>query len=207
MAEDIRSKEEEGESWDGVEVSAGQAASEGCSEEVRERQSDDGILPNNHRDTDQHKLKLTQMSVNTAVAICLHNFPEGLATFVATLSDPGVGYVLAAAIAIHNIPEGLCVAMPIYYATGNRWKAFGWALLSGIAEPLAAICGWLFLARSFGDKLYAILFGMVAGMMVIICVRELLPTAHRYDPHDSVVTNSFIFGMGAMALSLVLFVL
>jgi len=153
------------------------------------------------------KKDLMRTSLNTALAIGLHNFPEGLATFVAALDDPGVGAVLAIAIAIHNIPEGLCVAMPIYYATGNRWKAFGWAMLSGIAEPIAGLCGWLILSQSFSDQLYGVLFGMVSGMMVIISVRELLPTAHRYDPHDTVVTNSFIAGMGIMALSLVLFLL
>jgi zinc transporter, ZIP family len=136
----------------------------------------------------------------------LHNFPEGLATFLSTLADPKVGVILAVAIAIHNIPEGLCVAMPVYYATGSRWKAFGWALLSGVSEPLAAVLGWAVLASVFSDVLYATLFGIVAGMMVMISVRELMPTAHRYDPDDSVVTYSFIAGMFIIALSLVLFV-
>lgn len=150
--------------------------------------------------------KLAKMGINTAIAIGLHNFPEGLATFVAALDDPRVGAVLAIAIGIHNIPEGLCVALPIYYATGNRMKAFLWALLSGASEPLAALLGWAVLANSFSDHMYAVLFGLVAGMMVIISIRELLPTAHRYDPEDTVVTYSFIIGMGIMALSLVLFV-
>uniref|UniRef100_A0A7S3LH35 Zinc transporter ZupT n=1 Tax=Amphora coffeiformis TaxID=265554 RepID=A0A7S3LH35_9STRA len=151
--------------------------------------------------------KLMRMSLNTALAIGLHNFPEGLATFVAALADPSVGAVLAIAIAIHNVPEGLCVAMPIYYATGNRMQAFGWAMVSGIAEPIAALLGWAVLANSFSDQSYAVLFGVVAGMMVIISARELLPTAHRYDPEDSVVTYSFMAGMAIMAVSLVLFLL
>lgn len=159
------------------------------------------------RDKDEEEAKLMRMSINTALAIGLHNFPEGLATFVATLNDPKVGTVLAVAIAIHNVPEGLCVALPIFYATGNRWKAFWWAILSGASEPLAALLGWAILANSFNDTMYAILFGLVAGMMVIISVRELLPTAHRYDPEDTVVTYCFIIGMGIMALSLVLFLI
>lgn len=97
--------------------------------------------------------------------------------------------------------------MPVYYATGNKWRAFWWAVLSGISEPIAAVFGYLILASSFSDSMYAVLFGIVAGMMVIISVRELLPTAHRYDPDDSVVTFCFIGGMGIMALSLVLFLL
>ena len=162
-----------------------------------EKQSDDAAKVENK--------KLVKMGINTAIAIGLHNFPEGLATFVAALADPKVGAILAIAIGIHNIPEGLCVALPIYYATGNRWKAFCWALLSGASEPLAALLGWAILANSFSDDMYAVLFGLVAGMMVIISTRELLPTAHRYDPDDTVVTYSFIAGMVIMAFSLVLF--
>ncbi len=124
---------------------------------------------------------------------------------MADVNDQRVGGVLEMAIAINNITEGLCVAMPIYYATGNRWKAFGWAALSGASELLGALLGWAVLANSFSDDMYAVLFGLVAGMMVIISVRELLPTAHRYDPEDTVVTNSFMVGMAIMALSLVLF--
>jgi zinc transporter, ZIP family len=148
-----------------------------------------------------------RMSLNTVIAIALHNFPEGLATFVAALHDPKVGAVLALAIAIHNMPEGLCVALPVYYATGKRWKAFGLAVCSGVSEPLTALLGWAVLANSLDYTMYAILFGLVSGMMVTISVRELLQAAHSYDPEDSVVTNSYLIGMLTMAFSLVLFVL
>ena len=166
-----------------------------------------GVIINEDVKAEQENKQLIRMGINTALAIGLHNFPEGLATFVAALNDPGVGAVLAIAIGIHNIPEGLCVALPIYYATGNRWKAFLWACLSGVSEPIAALLGWAVLANSFTHQTYAILFGLVAGMMVVISVRELLPTAHRYDPEDTVVTFSFIGGMAIMALSLILFLL
>jgi zinc transporter ZupT len=149
--------------------------------------------------------RLVKMGMTTALAIALHNFPEGLATFVAALNDPKVGLVLGVAIAVHNIPEGLCVALPIFYATGKRSSAFFWALLSGASEIVAALLGWAILANSFSDAIYAALFGLVAGMMVIISIRELLPTAHFYDPEDTVVTNAFIAGMVVIALSLVLF--
>ena len=149
--------------------------------------------------------KLVRMGINTALAIGIHNFPEGLATFVAALDDPAVGAVLAIAIGIHNVPEGLCVALPIYYATGNRWKAFMWACISGISEPIGALLGWIVLANTMTGDLYAVLFGIVGGMMVIISMKELLPTAHRYDPEDTVVTYSLIAGMAIIALSMVLF--
>eukprot|EP00584_Thalassiosira_punctigera_P020339 CAMPEP_0172553618 /NCGR_PEP_ID=MMETSP1067-20121228/51310_1 /TAXON_ID=265564 ORGANISM="Thalassiosira punctigera, Strain Tpunct2005C2" /NCGR_SAMPLE_ID=MMETSP1067 /ASSEMBLY_ACC=CAM_ASM_000444 /LENGTH=384 /DNA_ID=CAMNT_0013341833 /DNA_START=120 /DNA_END=1274 /DNA_ORIENTATION=+ len=157
------------------------------------------------KDAEHEQKKLVKMGLSTALAIALHNFPEGLATFVAALDDPSVGAVLAIAIGIHNIPEGLCVALPIYYATGNRWKAFMWGCLSGLSEPVAALLGWAVLANAMSDYVYAILFGLVSGMMVIISMKELIPTAHRYDPEDTVVTYSLIGGMFIIALSLVLF--
>jgi len=146
--------------------------------------------------------------LNTAIAIGIHNFPEGLATFVATLAEPSVGITLAIAIGIHNIPEGLCVALPIFYATGSRMKGFLYALLSGISEPIGALIGYGII-KSTGDDLnqvvYGILFGVVGGMMVMIVMLELLPTAYRYDTEDKFVTSSVAIGMLVMAASLVLF--
>jgi len=155
---------------------------------------------------EEERNNLKRMGINTALAIAIHNFPEGLATFVAALDDPSVGAVLAIAIGIHNIPEGLCVALPIYYATGDRKKAFLWGVLSGVSEPVAALLGWAVLATSFSQTMYAVLFGLVSGMMVIISLKELMPTAHKYDPNDTVVTLSLIFGMAIIAVSLILFV-
>lgn len=163
------------------------------------------VLENAPSNAARDQKKLVKMGLSTALAISVHNFPEGLATFVAALNDPSVGAVLAVAIGIHNIPEGLCVALPIYYATGNRWKAFMWGCLSGMSEPIAALLGWAVLANAMSDDVYAILFGLVSGMMVIISLKELIPTAHRYDPDDTVVTYSLIGGMVIIALSLVLF--
>ena len=154
---------------------------------------------------EHQKKKLVNMGLSTALAIAIHNFPEGLATFVAALSDPSVGVVLAVAIGIHNIPEGLCVALPIYYATGNRWKGFMWGCLFGVSEPVAALLGWAVLANAISQTVYATLFGLVAGMMVMISFKELLPTAHIYDPEDTVVTYSVVAGMAIIAISLVLF--
>ncbi|CAN0021013.1 unnamed protein product [Ectocarpus fasciculatus] len=145
------------------------------------------------------------MGLLTAVAIGIHNFPDGLATFVSSLADPSVGLALAVAIAIHNIPEGMCVAMPVYYGTGSRCKAFGWALLSGASEPIGAGLGWLILKDVMSELAYGILFGLVAGIMVNVAIHDLIPTAVRYDPADKVTTNSISAGMAIMALSLVLF--
>lgn len=150
--------------------------------------------------------QLKNMGIMTAVAIGLHNFPEGLATFVAAVTDPKLGAALAMAIAIHNIPEGICVAMPIYYATGNKWKGFWWSFLSGLSEPIGAIVGYAVLnGNDMSPAAFGSLFGLVAGMMIFISVKELIPTALKYDPHDHYVTTYVFVGMAIMALSLILF--
>lgn len=151
------------------------------------------------------RIKLVKVGYSTALAIFLHNFPEGVATFVAAIEGPQVGAVLAIAIGLHNIPEGICVALPIYYATGNRWKAFRWGCFAGVSEAFAAILGWLVLATTMTDTVYAVVFGMAGGTMLMISMKELIPTAYRYDPEDTVVSSSVIVGMGIMALSLILF--
>lgn len=148
---------------------------------------------------------LLRMGTFTAFALALHNFPEGLATFVSVLEDPKVGASVAFAIAIHNIPEGICVAAPIFYATGSRLKGFFWAALSGMAELLGALLGYAILRRVFNSLAYGVLFGIVTGMMVYISLVELLPAAHKYDPEDKVTTYALISGMIIMAISLVLF--
>lgn len=155
-------------------------------------------------DADKQAHHLQQVGLMSGLAIALHNFPEGLATFVGTLADPTAGVAIAVAIALHNIPEGVVVAMPVYYATKSRFRGFMWAFLSGISEPIGALFGWIILSN-LGDLAYAIMFAVVAGMMVYISVRELIPTALRFDPTDQYVTVSIFFGMAVMAASLLLF--
>lgn len=164
-------------------------------------------MPVVEEEKEHEQKKLVRMGLMTALAIGIHNFPEGLATFLATLDDPNVGAALAVAIAIHNVPEGLCVSIPVFYATKSRTKAFMWALLSGVSEPIGALIGWLALRSHMSHRMYGILFGMVGGMMVYICIHELLPTAYRYDPENKFVTKMTILGFAIMALSLVLFTL
>lgn len=149
---------------------------------------------------------LQKMGIMTAVAIGIHNFPEGLATFVAALADTSLGVAIAVAIAIHNVPEGLCVALPIYYSTGSRWRATLWAFLSGVSEPIGGLIGWIVFANSDLHPLaYGVMFSLVAGMMVFISLHELLPTALSYDPKNQFVTYAMVGGMVIMALSLLLF--
>ena len=148
--------------------------------------------------------KLLRMGMFTALAIAIHNFPEGLATFAAALSDPALGISIAVAIAIHNIPEGISVSVPIYYATGSKKKAFYYSFLSGIAEPIGAVIGYVILLNFFSDFVFGILFAAVAGIMVFISLDELLPSAQKYGEHHLSIYG-LILGMAVMALSLLLF--
>ncbi|MFP4049017.1 MAG: zinc transporter ZupT [Desulfovermiculus sp.] len=148
--------------------------------------------------------KLLRTGMFTALAIALHNFPEGLATFTATLKDPTLGLPIAVAIAIHNIPEGIAVSVPLYYATGSRAKAFFYSLFSGVAEPLGAGVGYLILMPFLNDVLFGVLFAAVAGLMVYISLDELLPTAEEYGEHH-IAMGGLVLGMLVMALSLLLF--
>jgi ZIP family zinc transporter len=147
--------------------------------------------------------RLMRTGTFAALAIALHNFPEGLATFLMALDDLALGSALAVAVALHNIPEGVSVAVPIYYATGSRRRAFIYSLLSGLAEPVGAIVGYLLLRAFFTDDVMGILFGSVAGIMVYISLDEMLPAAHMYGTeHDALF--GVVSGMALMAISLAL---
>lgn len=148
--------------------------------------------------------KLYRMGLFSALAIAIHNFPEGLATFMGALKDPTMGVSIAFAIAIHNIPEGVAVSAPLFYATGSRAKAFWLSLLSGMAEPVGAILGYFLLRSFFNDTTFGIVFASVAGIMVYISLDELLPTAEEYGEHHLAI-GGLIAGMVVMAASLYLF--
>lgn len=147
--------------------------------------------------------KLLRMGMFSALAIGIHNFPEGLATFIGALTDPALGVSIAVAIAIHNIPEGVAVSAPIYYATKSRKKAFYLSFLSGLSEPVGALIGYFLLRNVFNDVTFGIVFAMVAGIMVYISLDELLPTAEEYGEHH-IAIGGVIGGMLLMATSLVL---
>jgi len=147
---------------------------------------------------------LYRMGLLSALAITIHNFPEGIATFASSVKDPTLGISIAIAIAIHNIPEGIGVSVPVYYATGSRKKAFFYSFFSGLSEPLGALCGYLILLRFMDAVMFGLIFAAVSGIMVFISFDELLPTAEKYGEHH-IAIYGLIIGMAVMALSLLLF--
>ena len=153
--------------------------------------------------SNQEYTKLMKMGIFTALAIGIHNFPEGIATFVSALNDPNLGLAIAIAVAIHNIPEGIAVSVPIFYATGNRKKAIKLSFLSGLAEPVGAFVAYLLLMPFLNDIMFGMIFAGVAGIMVFISLDELLPAAQKYDEAHSSIYG-VVLGMIVMGISLVL---
>ncbi|MCK9453621.1 MAG: zinc transporter ZupT [Sulfurimonas sp.] len=147
---------------------------------------------------------LKRTGIFTALAIAIHNFPEGFATFISALENPTLGITIAFAIAIHNIPEGMAVSLPIYHATGDKKSAFWYATLSGLAEPVGALVGFFLLFPFMGGATLGITFGLVAGIMVYISFDELLPAARVYGNAHTTIAGITI-GMLVMAISLISF--
>lgn len=166
----------------------------------------DVLLPSHH--VQMHTLdpqdKLKHLGLFTALVLAIHNFPEGLATFMAALQEPSLGVSVASAVAIHNIPEGVCVALPVYHATNSRLKAFSYSALAGLAEPAGALVGFWVLRAVLHEALFGVMFAFVAGIMVYIALDELLPTAHEYGEGHRVI-GGVIGGMAVMAVSLLIF--
>lgn len=156
-------------------------------------------------DEEKKKKSLLRMGMFSALAIAIHNFPEGLATFMSAIQDPALGISIAVAIAIHNVPEGIAVSVPVYYATGSKRKAFTLSFLSGLSEPVGALIGFFLFRQFLNPALFGIIFAGVAGIMVYISLDELLPTAEKYGKHH-IAIGGLIAGMVVMAISLVMFV-
>lgn len=163
-----------------------------------------GMMNELNETEERERRGLMRMGIFTALAIAIHNFPEGLATFLATLEEPALGIAFAVAIAIHNIPEGVAVSIPIYRATGSRLKAFWYSFASGLAEPVGAVAGYFLFLQFMNEYVFGVIFAGVAGIMIYISLDELLPTAKRYDHHLPIM--GVFIGMVIMAASLVLFV-
>lgn len=151
--------------------------------------------------TSNRSESLSRMGIFMALALGIHNFPEGMVTFTSALKDASLGVAVCFAIAIHNIPEGIATAVPIFYSDGKRGRAFLISLLSGLAEPVGALIGYLILRPFLNDMVFGSLFAGIAGVMVFISIEELLPMARMYDK-GKITIIGFVCGMAVMAVSL-----
>ncbi|ORJ50964.1 zinc transporter ZupT [Kluyvera intermedia] len=146
--------------------------------------------------------KIQRTAILLTLGISLHNFPEGIATFVTASNDLELGFGIALAVALHNIPEGLAVAGPVYAATGSKRTAIFWAGISGLAEILGGVLAWLILGSLVSPMVMAAVMAAVAGIMVALSVDELMPLAKEIDPNNN-PSYGVLCGMSVMGLSLV----
>ncbi|WP_460286787.1 zinc transporter ZupT [Clostridium sp. CTA-7] len=144
--------------------------------------------------------KLYRVGFVSMIALMIHNFPEGIATFVSGYENTTLGISIALAIALHNIPEGISVAMPIYYSTKSKYKAFKYTLFSGLAEPIGALLAFLFLRPYINEIILAIIFAMVSGIMLYISFAELIPSSRQYG-YNKIYIFSIFLGICIIPLS------
>jgi len=150
---------------------------------------------------DARSARLLRTGALTAIVVTIHNFPEGIASLLSGIQSPKLGLAIAFAIAIHNIPEGIAISVPVYYSTGSRKKAFWYSAASGLAEPLGAAIGYLFLRPYLDGPVLGFALAAVAGIMIYISLDELLPSAREFGEHHLAMGGLFT-GMLVMALSL-----
>lgn len=150
--------------------------------------------------------RLRKTTILLTLGILIHNFPEGIAVLFSSISDIRLGFLIAVAIAIHNIPEGIAVSLPIFYSTKNRNKAFLYSFLSGMAEPLGAVIGFLFLYQFLNEQILGAVLSVVSGIMVFISFDELLPYVYRHKEsheHQHLALLGLFLGMFVIALTLI----
>ncbi|AOR24359.1 zinc transporter ZupT [Clostridium taeniosporum] len=149
--------------------------------------------------SDKH-LNLFKVGFVSMIAITLHNFPEGIATFISSYQNITLGISISLAIAMHNIPEGIAVAMPIYYSTGNKRKAFKYTLYSGLSEPLGAIIAFFLLKPFINDFILGLIFAFVMGIMLYISFEELIPSSREYG-YNNLSLYSIFLGICIMPIT------
>lgn len=156
----------------------------------------DHFIPDNEKNNPNivngKSSSLYRVGFVSMIAIMLHNFPEGVATFVSGYQDTTLGIYIAMAVALHNIPEGISIAMPIYYATNSKAKAFKYTFISGIAEPIGALLAFLFLKPFINEMILGIIFALVSGIMLYIAFQELIPESRKYGFNGLYVFSIFL---------------
>lgn len=152
----------------------------------------------------QNKDNLYRVGLLSMIALMLHNFPEGIATFMASYNDLSAGISLGIAIMLHNIPEGISISVPIYYATGSKKRGVIYSLISGLAEPLGAILAFIVLKNYINDITIALVLVIVAGIMITISINEMLPEVNSYNKKNISILG-MIIGVILVIVNLLLF--
>ena len=167
-------------------------------EDIRTRKSELSLL---------EKKNLSRVSLATCLAVTVHNFPEGLVTFVSTAAEAKLGILVGMAVALHNLPLGVSVGLPVYKATDSALKAIIWASVCGLSSLVGALFGLILVVSSGGLHTYTsgVMFAFVIGVMLWTAFKELIPEARAFDPNDHYCTYLVFAGFIVMDLSLVIF--
>ena len=136
-----------------------------------------------------------------ALAVTIHNFPEGMAVGVAIAGALTADFNMAGAlalslgIAIQNVPEGAIISVPLRAEGNSRWKAFGIGAVSGIVEPLGGALVLLLATSILGIMPFMLAFA--AGAMLYVVVEELVPE-YSQGRHSNIGTIGFALGFALM---------
>lgn len=160
----------------------------------------DKLLPHEYAGGEKKHKNLLRLGTVSTLALAVHNFPEGIAAFISGYSNRGLGMSVAIAIALHNIPEGVAIALPVYYGTGKKGKAFIYTLIAGLAEPFGGFAAMLLLKPFLSDIMMAAIFAIVAGIMLHISFEELIPSSRQYG-HERTALFALFTGLCIMPLS------
>lgn len=146
------------------------------------------------------KNSLYKLGLSSAVILMLHNIPEGATSFLSTVANKDLGISIALAIALHNIPEGISVAVPIYFSTKSKAKAFIYTAISGFAEIIGAIITYIFFKDNISNTILSILLLVTSGIMIDISLNEFLPNSLKYK-NKNLTAICFILGIIIMYIS------
>lgn len=142
----------------------------------------------------KNEKSLYKLGILNMIALMVHNFPEGIASFMSSYADISLGIKIAVALMLHNIPEGIGIAIPVYYATNSRKKALKLVFISSLAEPLGAILSYIFLKNYINNLSISIILILVAGIMITLSIHEILPEAKKYN-EDKILLYGLLIGV------------
>ena len=156
------------------------------------------IHPGGEAEGPQSRLSRT---TKLALAVTIHNFPEGMAVGVAIAGALAADFNMAAAlalslgIAIQNVPEGAIISMPLRAEGNSRWRSFGIGALSGVVEPVGGALVLFLASAVLGIMPFMLAFA--AGAMLYVVVEELVPE-YSQGKHSNVGTIGFSLGFALM---------
>ena len=118
---------------------------------------------------------------------------------MSTTIDIELGLKLALAISLHNIPEGIAIAVPIYYSTYSHKKGIAASLISGLSEPFGALLAFLFLYKFINNTMISLILLFVAGIMISISINEIFEESKKYSKKSILIGVGLAIGLSLLS--------